>query len=146
MHPYPPKHSHVFPLSPPSLPHPLTFNIVLLYHVQHVVCTKDRAYTPFFLGPSRLSCTNLQQRKGLLMPSYSYRRGLAPRARKETLEEVKARIRIEIQERTEARVRYWISLAEWCYCKPGRYIRVNWGSRITTSTSSEGSSCVEIPD
>ncbi len=46
------------------------------------------------------------------MPSYLYRRGLAPRAKKETLEEVKARIRKEIEERTEERVRYWISLAE----------------------------------
>jgi hypothetical protein len=75
------------------------------------------------------------------MPSYLYRRGLGPRAKKETLEEVKARIRKEIEERTEERVRYWISLAEWCCSKPGRYIRVNWGSEI-----SEGSSCVEIPD
>ncbi len=78
------------------------------------------------------------------MPSYCTKRGLAPRARKETLEEVKARIRNDIQERTEARVRYWISLAEWCYCKLGRFIRVNWGSKITTC--SEDSSCVEIPD
>ena len=53
------------------------------------------------------------------MPSYLYRRGLAPRGKKETLEEVKARIRKEIEERTEERVRYWISLAEWCYSKPG---------------------------
>ena len=78
------------------------------------------------------------------MPSYTYTRGIAPPAKKETLEEVKARIRKEIEERTEERVRYWISLAEWCYSKPGRYIRVDWGSKITTC--SEGSSCVEIPD
>jgi hypothetical protein len=78
------------------------------------------------------------------MPSYTYSRGIEPRAKKETLEEVKARIRKEIEERTEERVRHWISLAEWCYSKPGRYIRVNWGSQIITC--SEGSSCVEIPD
>jgi hypothetical protein len=79
------------------------------------------------------------------MPSYTYTRGIPPiRAKKETLEEVKARIRKEIEGRTEERVRYWISLAEWCYSKPGRYIRVNWGSKIITC--SEGSSVVEIPD
>ena len=78
------------------------------------------------------------------MPSYTYTRGISPRAKKETLEEVKARIRKEIEERTEERVRYWISLAEWCYSKRGRYIRVNWGSKIITC--SEGSSVVEIPD
>lgn len=78
------------------------------------------------------------------MPSYTYSRGIAPRAKKETLEEVKARIRKEIEERTEERVRHWIRLAEWCYSKPGRYIRVNWGSKIITC--SEGSSVVEVPD
>ncbi len=78
------------------------------------------------------------------MPSYCTKSGLTPRTRKETLEEVKAKIRNDIQERTEARVRYWISLAERCYCKPDRFIRVNWGSKITAC--SEGSSCVEIPD
>jgi hypothetical protein len=78
------------------------------------------------------------------MPSYTYTRGIPPRAKKETLEECKARIRKEIEERTEERVRYWISLAEWCYSEPGRYIRVNWGSKIITC--SEGSSVVEIPD
>ena len=81
---------------------------------------------------------------GHLMPSYTYRRGIAPRAKKETLEEVKARIRKAIEEITEERVRYWISLAEWCYSKPGRYIRVNWGSKIVTSI--EEKSYVEIPD
>ncbi len=78
------------------------------------------------------------------MPSYTYRRGIAPRAKKETLEEVKARIRKAIEERTEKRVQYWIRLAEWCNSKPGRYIRVNWGSKIVTSI--EGKSFVEIPD
>jgi hypothetical protein len=78
------------------------------------------------------------------MPSYLHRRGIAPRAKKETLEEVKARIRKAIEEITEERVRYWISLAEWCYSKPGRYIRVNWGSKIVTSI--EEKSYVEIPD
>jgi hypothetical protein len=46
------------------------------------------------------------------MPSYAHRRQLAPKAKKETLAQVKARIRKKIEERTEERVRYWISLAE----------------------------------
>jgi hypothetical protein len=34
------------------------------------------------------------------MPSYTYTRGIPPRAKKETLEELKARIRKDIEERT----------------------------------------------
>jgi hypothetical protein len=81
---------------------------------------------------------------GPLMPSYTYSRGIPPPAKKETLGEVKARIKHEIQERTTARVRYWAGLAEWCNRKPGRFVRVNWGSKIGTA-SSEGSSCGEMP-
>jgi hypothetical protein len=92
----------------------------------------------FFLSTKRMPVP------GHLMPSYTYSRGIAPRAKKETLEEVKARIRKAIEDRTEERLRYWISLAEWCNSKPGRYIRVNWGSEIITC--SEGISFVEIPD
>ena len=80
---------------------------------------------------------------GHLMPSYTYTRGIPPSPKKETLEQVKARIRTEIEARTEERVRYWIRLAEWCYSKRGRYIRVDWGSKI--NTCSEGSSVVEMP-
>jgi hypothetical protein len=78
------------------------------------------------------------------MPSYLHRRGIAPRAKKETLEDVKARIRKAIEERADERVKYWLRLAEWCKSKPGRYVRVNWGSKIGTSI--EEKSYVEIPD
>ncbi len=78
------------------------------------------------------------------MPSYCTRRGIAPKARKQTLEEVKARIRNDIQERTEARVRYWNAVAKWCNSKPGRFVRVNWDSTITTWGKSIR--CVEGPD
>ena len=79
------------------------------------------------------------------MPSYTYTRGIAPPAKKETLDQVKARIKRELAERTTARVRYWVGVAEWCNSKAGRFVRVNWGSKIVTA-STEGSSCVEIPD
>ena len=79
------------------------------------------------------------------MPSYTYRRGIPPPAKKETLDEVKARIKREVEERTTARVKYWDSVEEWCNRKPGRFVRVDWGSKIVTAET-EGSSCVEIPD
>jgi hypothetical protein len=78
------------------------------------------------------------------MPSYSYTRGIALRKVKETLDEVKARIRKEVQDRTEERVKYWNKLAVWCRAKPGRYIAIGWNSNITLPVS-EGSSCVEGP-
>ena len=79
------------------------------------------------------------------MPSYTYTRGIPPPAKKETLDQVKARIKRELAERTTARVRYWAGVAEWCNRSPGRFVRVNWCSKIGTA-STEGSSCVEIPD
>ena len=78
------------------------------------------------------------------MPSYLSRRGIAPSKVKETLEEVKARIRKEVQDRTEERVKYWNNLAVWCRAKPGRYIAIGWNSNITLPVI-EGSSCVEGP-
>ena len=79
------------------------------------------------------------------MPSYTYTRGIAPPAKKETLDEVRARIKSEVEERTTARAKYWAGLAEWCNKKSGRFVRVDWGSKIVTA-SSEASSRVEIPD
>ena len=79
------------------------------------------------------------------MPSYTYTRGIAPPAKKETLDEVKARIKREVAERTTARVRFWVGVAEWCKRKPGRFVRVNWRSKIITATT-VGSRCVETPD
>jgi hypothetical protein len=79
------------------------------------------------------------------MPSYTYTRGIPPPAKKETLDEVKARIKSEVENRTTARVRYWDGVAEWCNRKPGRFVRVNWGSMIDTADV-KGSRHVEIPD
>jgi hypothetical protein len=45
------------------------------------------------------------------MPSYTYTRGIPPPAKKETLDEVKARIKSEVENRTTARVTYWDGLA-----------------------------------
>ncbi len=78
------------------------------------------------------------------MPSYLSRRGIAPSKVKETLEEVKARIRKEVQDRTEERVKYWNNLAVWCRAKPGRYIAIGWNSSITLPVIEE-SICVEGP-
>jgi hypothetical protein len=60
------------------------------------------------------------------MPSYSYRRQLAPSRKKETLAEVKARLIEELKQRTEERVNHWNRLGDWCRQSPGRFIRIDW--------------------
>ena len=60
------------------------------------------------------------------MPSYTYRRQLAPSRRKETLAEVKARLTEELKQRTEERVNHWNRLGDWCRQSPGRFIRIDW--------------------
>ena len=60
------------------------------------------------------------------MPSYTYRRQLAPSRRKETLAEVKARLTEELKQRTEERVKHWNRLGNWCRQSPGRFIRIDW--------------------
>ena len=64
------------------------------------------------------------------MPSYSYRRGIAPSAIKETLAQVKCRLIRELAQRTEARVRYWMRREEWCSSRPGRRLIIGWNSVI----------------
>ena len=99
------------------------------------------------------------------MPSYRYRRQLAPNALKESLDAVKARIVRELAERTEKRVKYWAKREEWCRCRPGRKLLIGWESfngspsvrgvvlhrgkpELAHDTTSviHSSSCVEIPD
>ena len=82
---------------------------------------------------------------GPLMPSYTYTRGIPPPKKKETLDEVKARIKSEVENRTTARVTYWDGLAEWCNSKPGRFVRAN-GNTIIDTADVKGGSLVEIPD
>jgi hypothetical protein len=60
------------------------------------------------------------------MPSYTYRRQLAPSQTRETLDQVRARLIEELRIRTEARVQHWDQLSDWCRQRPGRYIGVNW--------------------
>jgi hypothetical protein len=57
---------------------------------------------------SLLSCSLL----GHKMPSYCYRRQLAPSAMKETFAEVKERLTREMAERTETRVKFWRRIEE----------------------------------
>jgi hypothetical protein len=60
------------------------------------------------------------------MPSYIYRRQLAPSQTRESLEEVRTRLIEELRLRTEERVQHWDQLSDWCRQRPGRYIGVNW--------------------
>jgi len=60
------------------------------------------------------------------MPSYIYRRQLAPSQTRESLEEVRTRLVEELRLRTEERVQHWDQLSDWCRQRPGRYIGVNW--------------------
>ena len=64
------------------------------------------------------------------MPSYIYRRQLAPSQTKESLEAVKTRLTEELRLRTEERVRHWDRLSDWCRQRPGRYIGVDWRSGL----------------
>jgi len=77
------------------------------------------------------------------MPSYIYRRQLAPSQTRESLEEVRTRLIEELRLRTEERVQHWDQLSNWCRQRPGRYIGVNWrpglrgssGNRVGKATA-----------
>jgi hypothetical protein len=70
------------------------------------------------------------------MPSYIYRRQLAPSQTRETLDEVRARLIEELRLRTEERVRHWNQLGDWCRQRPGRYIGVDWRPDLRGGSSS----------
>jgi len=70
------------------------------------------------------------------MPSYIYRRQLAPSQTRETLDEVRARLIEELELRTEERVRHWNQLGDWCRQRPGRYIGVDWRPDLRGGSSS----------
>jgi hypothetical protein len=74
------------------------------------------------------------------MPSYVYRRQLAPSQIRESLDEVRARLIEELRLRTEERVNHWNQLGDWCRQRPGRYIGVDWRPGLR---SSSGSAVVE---
>jgi hypothetical protein len=82
------------------------------------------------------------------MPSYTYRRQLAPSRRKETLAEVKARLIEELKQRTEERVNHWNQLGDWCRQRPGRVIRVDWRAsrpgNKSNSSSAEDTRIIDI--
>jgi len=69
------------------------------------------------------------------MPSYIYRRQLAPSQTRESLEEVRTRLIEELRLRTEERVQHWDQLSDWCRQRPGRYIGVNWRPDQGSSSS-----------
>jgi hypothetical protein len=70
------------------------------------------------------------------MPSYIYRRQLAPSQTRETLDEVRARLIEELRLRTEERVSHWNQLRDWCRQRSGRYISINWRPDLGSSSSS----------
>ena len=70
------------------------------------------------------------------MPSYIYRRQLAPSQTRETLDEVRTRLIEELRLRTEERVRHWNQLGDWCRQRSGRYIGVDWGPDLRGGSSS----------
>ncbi len=70
------------------------------------------------------------------MPSYIYRRQLAPSQTRESLEEVKTRLIEELRFRTEERVQHWNQLSDWCRQRPGRYISVDWRPGLRSSSGS----------
>jgi hypothetical protein len=70
------------------------------------------------------------------MPSYIYRRQLAPSQTRETLDEIRTRLIEELRLRTEERVRHWNQLGDWCRQRPGRYIGVDWGPDLRDGSSS----------
>jgi len=70
------------------------------------------------------------------MPSYIYRRQLAPSQTRETLNEVRARLIEELRLRTEERVNHWNQLGDWCRQRPGRYIGVEWRPDLRGGSSS----------
>jgi hypothetical protein len=78
------------------------------------------------------------------MPSYIYRRQLAPSQTRESLEEVRARLIEELRLRTEERVQHWDQLSDWCRQRPGRYIGVSWRSGLGPRTSRGGEATAEV--
>jgi hypothetical protein len=70
------------------------------------------------------------------MPSYIYRRQLAPSQTRETLDEIRARLIEELRRRTEERVNHWNQLGDWCRQRPGRYIGVGWRPDLRGGSSS----------
>jgi hypothetical protein len=73
------------------------------------------------------------------MPSYTYRKQLAPSRRRETLAEVKARLIEELKQRTEERVSHWDWLGDWCRQSPDRFIRVDWRTNRPGNNSNASS-------
>ena len=91
------------------------------------------------------------------MPSYCYRRQLAPSEIKHNLADVKVRLIKELKKRTEERVKYWETREAWCRAKPGRVLIIGWdndaphmremaGAGNVCSVEKQCSSCIEIPD
>jgi hypothetical protein len=70
------------------------------------------------------------------MPSYIYRRQLAPSQTREILDEVRTRLIEELRLRTEERVNHWNQLGDWCRQRPGRYIGVEWRLDLSGGSSS----------
>jgi hypothetical protein len=91
------------------------------------------------------------------MPSYCYRRQLAPSEIKQNLADVKVRLITELKNRTDERVKYWDTREAWCREKPGRVLIIGWdndaphmremaGPENVNSVKQQCSSCIEIPD
>jgi hypothetical protein len=79
------------------------------------------------------------------MPSYIYRRQLAPSQTRESLEEVRTRLIEELRLRTEERVQHWNQLGDWRRQRPGRYISVDWRPGLRSSSSSRaGEATAEV--
>ena len=79
------------------------------------------------------------------MPSYIYRRQLAPSQTRESLEEVRTRLIEELRLRTEERVQHWNQLSDWCRQRPGRYISVDWRPGLRSSSGSRvGEATAEV--
>ncbi len=79
------------------------------------------------------------------MPSYIYRRQLAPSQTRESLEQVRTRLIEELRLRTEERVQHWDQLSDWCRQRPGRYISVDSRPGLRSSSGSRvGESTAEV--
>ena len=79
------------------------------------------------------------------MPSYIYRRQLAPSQTRESLQEVRTRLIEELRLRTEERVQHWDQLGDWCRQRPGLYISVDWRPGLRSSSGSRvGEAIAEV--
>jgi hypothetical protein len=81
------------------------------------------------LGSKAVEGKKLQGGKST-MPTYCYRRQLAPSQMKESLVAVKHRLTMELSERTSVRVRYWARREAWCCARPGRLLFIGWDTYI----------------